>query len=95
MLYQFAGQYIKDAVGGMKRDISLFLQNRQQEIEVIKKSIENMSPENVLKRGYSITLHNGRAVSSVKQVNKDDIINTIVTDGQIKSTVNNIQKSGK
>ncbi len=46
-----------------------------------------MSPENVLKRGYSITLLNGRAVKSFKDVKPGDIIRTDILKGQISSVV--------
>ena len=46
-----------------------------------------MSPENVLKRGYSITLLNGRAVKSFTDVKPGDIIRTDILKGQISSVV--------
>ncbi len=54
----------------------------------IEKNIANMSPSNVLKRGYSITLLNGKAVKSHEQVKSGDTINTIIFEGNIISIVN-------
>lgn len=47
-----------------------------------------MNPENVLKRGYSITFHNGKAINSFKSVKEGDNIDTIVFDGNIHSILN-------
>lgn len=46
-----------------------------------------LDPENVLQRGYSITKHNGSAVSSLKNVMSGDTIESILLDGTIKSKV--------
>ena len=53
----------------------------------IERSIINMDPENVLKRGYSITLLNGRALKSIEQANPGEIVETLLIDGKISSTV--------
>ncbi len=53
----------------------------------VEKNIDNMNPVNVLKRGYSITLRNGKAVRSGDEVNPGDIIHTTVLSGSITSIV--------
>jgi len=45
------------------------------------------SPEYILTKGYSITLKNGKAVKSAKELLKDDILETIFAKGKIKSIV--------
>lgn len=57
------------------------------------RTIENLHPVNVLKRGYSITRVNGKAVSSVEEVRSSDVIQTIVADGAIISEVQQVKKS--
>ncbi len=54
-----------------------------------------MSPESVLKRGYSITLYNGKALKSVDKLKKGDLIQTRVIDGVIDSNVKSIDQSNK
>ncbi len=46
-----------------------------------------LNPENVLKRGYTITSLNGKILKSSKGLKKDDIIDTLFTDGIISSNV--------
>jgi exodeoxyribonuclease VII large subunit len=48
-----------------------------------------MSPENVLKRGYSITLLNGKSVKNAEAVKTGDILHTTLFQGNIKSVVEN------
>lgn len=62
------------------------------ELNNLEKNIANMSPENVLKRGYSITLLNGKAIKSITDVKKGDTINTTIFEGSIISIVNSTNK---
>jgi len=57
------------------------------ELKNVEKNINNMNPVNVLKRGYSITLRNGKVIRSGEEVNPGDIIHTTVFDGSITSIV--------
>ncbi len=55
------------------------------------KNLENMlrvlSPDNTIKRGYSITRVNGKAVRSVSELHPGDTMETVLLDGIISSTV--------
>lgn len=86
-------------VSGIKQDIlrfsmilgkdTLTLLSRQKiQIENAEKNIANMSPENVLRRGYSITLHNGRALKDTAPVKSGDVLETILYHGSMTSTIN-------
>jgi len=69
-------------------EISLGLIKEQNRlIEFTQKNIDNMSPQNVLKRGYSISLLNGKSVSDSSKVKMGDTIETILFDGKIISEV--------
>jgi exodeoxyribonuclease VII large subunit len=46
-----------------------------------------LKPENVLKRGYTITSFNGRILKKSDQVKTDDLIDTQFSDGAIRSRV--------
>ena len=86
-LGQFADRLLGAANGLFK--------SGKRELENVQKQIRNMSPENVLKRGYSITLLNGRAVKSFTDVKPGDTIRTDILKGQISSVVQSTHKSGK
>lgn len=73
----------------------LYLKTEVLELENIKKNIENMSPEKVLKRGYSITLLNGKAVKSIKELNNKDLLETLFLDGKVQSSIQSILKKNE
>lgn len=63
-----------------------------QGLNAIEKNIQNMSPESVLKRGYSITLLNNKAIVDSGQLHSGDIIETLLHDGSIESVVKKTKK---
>lgn len=77
----------------MRKDVLLLFKVQQTELGNIEKNVNNMKPENVLKRGYSITYLNGKAVSSFSNVREGDVLNTVLNEGNITSTVNSTSKS--
>lgn len=64
-------------------------------INIIENQLRNLDPENVLQRGFSITKHNGAAVTSLKNIKTGDMIETILLDGILKSTVTEKDTNGR
>jgi exodeoxyribonuclease VII large subunit len=50
-------------------------------------SLQLLNPENILQRGFSITSINGKMIRTADQVKNDDIIDTQLYEGTIKSKV--------
>lgn len=71
----------------VKKDSASSIKRINHEIFNLEKSVNNMSPQNVLKRGYSITLLNGKAVQTCADVRPHDMLNTMLADGTIISEV--------
>ena len=53
---------------------------------------ELLNPLNILSRGYSITYMNDKALKSVKEVKKDDILKVKLYDGMLEAKVNKIEE---
>jgi exonuclease VII large subunit len=47
----------------------------------------NINPELLLKRGYSITLKDGKSIRSASQLKSGDIIETRLAEGSVKAKV--------
>ena len=60
---------------------------KSDELISLEKMVNALNPKNVLKRGFSITLMNGKVISGITQVQKGDIISSKLTDGEITSRV--------
>ncbi|HQG56219.1 MAG TPA: exodeoxyribonuclease VII large subunit [Bacteroidales bacterium] len=63
------------------------LKSIEARIKSMSESLNILSPDNVLKRGYTITVLNGIIVSSVDKIKPEDEIDTFFHDGKIKSRV--------
>jgi len=59
--------------------------------KVMLKSLENSSqhlnPENILRRGFSITSINGKILKNIEEIKNDDMIDTQLYRGTLKSKV--------
>lgn len=63
------------------------IENNTSKIENIKIKLELLNPENVLKKGYSLTLINDKIIKSINDIEEDSIIITKIKDGTITSKV--------
>ena len=72
---------------------SLHILNKANEtLKAVEEKIRILSPENTLKRGYSITLHNGKSVTDTLSLRTGDIIDTILYQGKIQSKVESLER---
>jgi exodeoxyribonuclease VII large subunit len=60
------------------------------QLKLYDEKITILNPENVLKRGYSITTINGKLIKDVSMLKSDDTISTELSSGIIKSKVEKI-----
>ncbi|MEG2070983.1 MAG: exodeoxyribonuclease VII large subunit, partial [Bacteroidales bacterium] len=56
-------------------------------LENMNATIALLHPDNVLKRGYSITYHNGKAIKEANSLKPGDDITSKVYTGEVKSVV--------
>lgn len=71
----------------MKLSAKNIIENQKKDLQALKEHIQLLHPDNVLKRGYSITLLNGKAVTQAKQIKSGDILTTRLFKGNIESEV--------
>jgi len=71
----------------LKLKLNTFLSDSHEKIENIESKVRILNPKNVLKRGYSITLKDSKPIKSIDDVNENDIIKTVLYDGNISSSV--------
>lgn len=81
----------KSKLNNLSKMISPNILNRLDKEKIKLENIETklnlLNPENILKKGYSLTLVEGKIVKSINSVKKGSIIDTKFSDGIIKSEV--------
>lgn len=64
------------------------LEQFKHQSEMMEKTLAGFSPEILIKRGFSLTLHNGIIVKSVQDLMSGEEICTYLRDGLVYSTIN-------
>lgn len=69
------------------KDPSILYKDKQKKTNHLIEKLELLNPLNALKRGYSITKKDNKCITSIKDIKKDDNINVMIKDGEIKARV--------
>ncbi|MCX6304781.1 MAG: exodeoxyribonuclease VII large subunit [Bacteroidetes bacterium] len=85
-------QYLGQQVSLYSRSIN-FIQVQLKDITNVERNIKLLDPANILKRGYSITLVNGKTLKTVGDAGEGTILQTILADGNIFSTAQSVNKT--
>ena len=64
------------------------ISRRRERLDAIASIIDALSPEATLRRGFSITRLAGRAITSPAQAAPGEVIETVLAEGSIRSTIN-------
>jgi len=71
------------------------VRTEKKNINLIQEKLRLIDPQNILKRGYSLTIMNGKILKSVQLIKEGDRLETQLRDGKIESTVEKTIKSEK
>ncbi len=77
----------------IKQALRSRIDTEKNRLDNTAKTIQLLSPQSLLERGYSLTLHRGRVVKSVAGIAPGEPIETLLADGILASRVENIQPS--
>lgn len=66
-----------------------------ERLKLNENTIRLLNPENVLKRGFTLTLKDGKIIKSVNDVESGEELTTKFADGQVKSKITKKTKNGK
>jgi len=75
----------------LQRAMDILLLEQHNNIRHYEEKIKLMKPENLLKKGYSLTLFEGRAVKNVKDLKSGDVLKTKLYKGELESVITKIK----
>lgn len=84
---------IQQLSGRMKYGVRHLLQHQFHSLENRAQFVQMVSPDNILKRGYTLTLKNGKIVTSLHDLSLDDVIETLFRDGLSTSVITKTERS--
>ena len=79
--------YIKRLQSGLISKSEELIRRHKEKVLSMGNSLNILNPENILKRGYTITSFKGRILKNSEQLSIDDNIETQFSDGKITSRV--------
>jgi len=78
----------------LSSSIKSLFQTQDERVKHLEQGIRLLDPANVLKRGYSITYQNKKAVKTSSELSEGDMIRTRLYKGSIKSKVEGVNEEG-
>ncbi len=82
---------LADLTFKLENNLRKNFERQKHNLELLESLVNMASPEFMLKRGYSLTLINGKVLKSAKEIKKGDEITTLLIDGNLTSEINNIK----
>lgn len=71
----------------LKRMIARKVKDEKGDLDVFERHLALISPENILKKGYTLTFKNGKVLKAASAVEAGDVITTRFADGEINSVI--------
>ncbi len=81
-------QQLNNIPGQLAGILKHLFNQKESQLNLLSKTNELLDPKNILKKGYSITYLNGKAVKNADELKSGDLISTKLKDGSVDSTVN-------
>ena len=78
---------LKDRISGLVQSIEKTIMRKDRELDTNASLLKAYSPDNTLRRGYSIVYKNGKTVNSSKRLSSGEEINIRMYEGNIDATV--------
>ncbi|MDP2923652.1 MAG: exodeoxyribonuclease VII large subunit [Candidatus Omnitrophota bacterium] len=75
-------------------DLNKIFENNKDSLKYTEEKIRLLDPKVILKRGYSITLKDGKTLKSIDNVTESDIIKTLLYNGNLFSRVTERKTDG-
>jgi exodeoxyribonuclease VII large subunit len=76
----------------IRQSVGSIVKHSQNTLRHLEEKIQIMKPENLLKKGYSLTLVNGKPIRNTANLQEGDIMQTHLFEGKIESRITKIKK---
>lgn len=86
----------KNLIDQLKNQLNTKLKGRfeshKHKVLLFEQSVKYLNPENILKKGFSLSIKDGKIIKDIDQLKDKDIIETRFANGSIESRVQKISK---
>jgi exodeoxyribonuclease VII large subunit len=81
------GKEYEGLIRELKKVSAKYFFENQDAVRHVEKHVNSLDPVNILKRGFSITMHNGKVLKNYSAVSEGDTVTTVLVDGVFDSKV--------
>ena len=89
----------KDRINIIEEKIENQIKNKvtskEKELKYIENHLESLNPNNILSKGYSIIYKDGKAITDITELNKEDNINIKIKGGEVAAKIEEVKENGK
>lgn len=71
----------------LRRITQQLFKDEDAQLNIFEKHLALASPENILKKGYTLTMKDGKVIKLSKALKKGDEVTTVFSDGEVKSII--------
>ena len=93
-LYEMKEQKIDYLYDRVNNVINNILNNNINRVDTLKLKINLLNPDNLIDKGYSLVIKDGKIVKDISGVNIKDNIDIMVKNGKINAEVKGVNKNG-
>ena len=76
----------------LKNAFGRVVEHEENRVSTLETKIELLSPDTILKRGYSISVKDGVVIKGISDIKESDNIKVIFADGEAEAEVKNINR---
>ena len=80
-------QMLDEKVRRLNLSTKQMVEKRAEQLKLLERTKQLVDPKNILDRGFSITMKDGKAIKSVEDVTAGNLLETILSNGKIESVV--------
>ena len=89
----------KDRINIIEEKIENQIKNKviskEKELKYIENHLESLNPNNILSKGYSIIYKDGKAISDITELKKEDNINIKIKGGEVAAKIEEVKENGE
>lgn len=91
ILYTKRAKYELSTYNIIFKNPSILYEEKLNKTNHLIEKLSILNPLNSLKRGYTITKHNNKCISSINEIKIDDSIDILIKDGNIKAKITEVK----
>ena len=93
VLYETKNNEIIKLKTDLNKTINLIINNNKNRVDTLKLKIDLLNPDNLIDKGYSLVIKDGKIVKDINSVNIKDNIDIMVKNGRINAEVKGVNKN--